>query len=189
MKSKVRLICQETFKGYGKSLSVLSAIKEAFKVDTQGLWFIIVLTIRGIASAFIKQIIIFYLLRRKRFKYDKPKINFIFVSVPSVVLYLAVVFARNYANPEDIATLEEECTFIFILFMVLSKTVRAFNKVVQNRNKRIKKKYRVYKKTRLLKKQLKKKEIEDSLAIEKKQTTIYALEGDKTKDLTRELVD
>ncbi len=105
------------------------------------------------------------------------------------MLYLAVAFARNYASPEDIASLEEECTFIFILFMVLSKTVRAFNKVVQNRNKRIKKKYRVYKKTRLLKKQLKKKEIEDSLAIEKKQSVIYALEGDKTKDLTRELVD
>ena len=188
MKSKLRLICQETFKGYGKSLSVLSAIREAFKVETQGLWFIIVLTIRGIASAFIKQIIIFYLLRRKRFKYDKPKINFIFVSLPSVVLYLAVVFVRNFFPPEDVASLQEECTFVFILFMVLSKTVRAFNKVVHNGNKRIKKKYRVYKKSKLLKKQLKKKEIEDSLAIEKKQIIIYTLEDEKAKEMTNKLV-
>ena len=152
----------------------MAAIREAFKVETDGLWFIIVLTIRGIASAIIKQVIIFYLLRRKRFKYDKPKINFIYVSLPSVVLYLAIVFVRNFASIENITFFEEECTFVFILFMVMSKFVRGLNKVVYNRSKRIKKKYRVYKKSKLLKKELKRKEIEASIALEKKQIQIYA---------------
>ena len=51
------------------------------------------------------------------------------------------------------------------MFMILNKALRGFNKVIMNRNKRIKKKYKIHKKHKLAKKALKQKEIEASLAI------------------------
>lgn len=153
MKSRFRVIFQETFKGYGKALNVLSAIKEAFKIGTDGVWAIVVLVIRGVASATLKQIIIFFLLRRKRFKYDKPRANFFFVSIPSVTLYIALVLIKTFADPEMVRFLEEDCVLFFMTFMVMSKFVRSFNKIVYYRSKRIKKKYKTHKKNKKLKKE------------------------------------
>ena len=122
----------------------------------------------------LKQTIIFYLLRRKRFKWDKPRANFIFVSIPSVALYIALVLIKYYADPELVRFLEEECVIFFMVFMITSKFVRSFNKIVYYRSKRIKKKYKTHKKNKKLKKEQKKKAAEKSIEVEAK-CSVFAL--------------
>jgi hypothetical protein len=135
------------------------------RLHTDGLYAIMVLTIRGVASALFKQIFLYILLRKKKFRLNKPKMNLIFVSIPSIILYLVIALSRSYSSEEWALFLEENAIFFFMMFMVCSKIVRSFNKIIKNKQKRVKKKYKRKTEKKKEKKALKKllKEQEDHL--------------------------
>ncbi len=92
MKSKVRYVLQETFKGYGKSLNLLSAIHKALKLQADPIYFIFVLVVRCSISSIFKSFILKVLIKRKNFKLKRAKTNLIFNAIPSIIVYLAIVF-------------------------------------------------------------------------------------------------
>ena len=82
------------------------------------------------------------LLRKKKFKINKPKLNLIFVSVPSIFLYTFIVISRYYSPTWVGQALEENAVFFFMLFMVVSRMIRSVNKITKQRAAREKKKYK-----------------------------------------------
>lgn len=151
MKSEARLLLQETFKGYGKGLSVLGTIFKAIKLDTDGLYAIVVLVLRGTASSFLKQSLLYILLRKKKFRINKPKANFIFVSVPSILLYSILSLAKSSLSSLidlDYLLIEKNAVVFFLIFMVISRVIRSLNKIINTHSKREKKKYKRNKKAK-----------------------------------------
>jgi hypothetical protein len=87
-KSEIRIILQETFKGYGKGLNMIKLMKKGLKLHTNMTYFVFVLIIRGSASAMFKAWCV-SLIEKKPIRTSKAKSNFLFITIPSIVLYLS----------------------------------------------------------------------------------------------------
>lgn len=86
-KSEIRIVVQETFKGYGKGLSLLKLVAKGYEMHTSGTYFLMVLVMRGSASAIFKASYVSIVVK-KPIKVKKAKINFLFITLPTAVLYL-----------------------------------------------------------------------------------------------------
>lgn len=74
-KSRLRIVIQETFKGYGKAINLSGSIKKALVLEASFPYFVAVLVIRGSASALFKGFMISKILRRPMLT-KKAKRNF-----------------------------------------------------------------------------------------------------------------
>ena len=86
-KSEVRIVCQETFKGYGKGLSLIQLVHKGMNVGINPVYFIIVLLIRGSASALFKAFFVSF-IEKKAINTSRAKSNLLFITVPTIALYL-----------------------------------------------------------------------------------------------------
>ena len=86
-KSEVRIVCQETFKGYGKGLSLIQLVNTGMKLHINPVYFIFVLLIRGSASALFKAFFVSF-IEKKAINTSRAKSNLLFITVPTVALYL-----------------------------------------------------------------------------------------------------
>lgn len=86
-KSEIRIVVQETFKGYGKGLNLLKLVAKGYEMHTSSSYFLMVLVMRGSASALFKSTYVSMVVK-KPIKVKKAKINFLFITIPTVVLYL-----------------------------------------------------------------------------------------------------
>jgi hypothetical protein len=100
MKSNTRLVLQETFKGYGKAINLLSSINKGLRLSTDPLYFVFVLMIRCSISAIFKSFVLGTIIKRKGFKLKRTKINLVFNALPSILVYLALSLARHVAELE-----------------------------------------------------------------------------------------
>ena len=96
-KSEIRIVVQETFKGYGKGLNLIALVHKGMKLHTNASYFVLVLLIRGSASALFKASCI-SLVTKKPVKTRKAKINFLFITIPSIFLYLLQVSLKTYIH-------------------------------------------------------------------------------------------
>lgn len=106
------------------------------KLHTHGFYFVIVLLIRGSASALFKALCI-SLIMKKPLKTKKAKINFLFITIPSVLLFLVkkAVLALRLDHASVL--------HFFLLFMVVSRCIRALVKVLKAmRGEKVKKRTR-----------------------------------------------
>lgn len=140
MKSDTRLVLQETFKGYGKGISLLSSINKGFKLETNALYFIFVIVVRCLASSIFKVVFLSKVLGRKKFKLKKTKVNFVFNAIPTIIAYLVLIFVKSLLSPEYREGLEESITFFFVCFMMMTRLIRSFWKVLNLRKRKDKKK-------------------------------------------------
>lgn len=83
----MRMVCQETFKGYGKGLSLITLINKGFKLDISIYYFIVLLVIRGSVSAVFKEAYM-SLIFKKPMKFYKAKLNFIYITIPALILFM-----------------------------------------------------------------------------------------------------
>ncbi|CDW88782.1 UNKNOWN [Stylonychia lemnae] len=170
MKSDTRLVLQETFKGYGKGISLLSSINQGFKFETNAIYFIFVIVIRCLASSSFKLLFLSKIVKKKAFKLKKTKVNFIFNAVPTICIYITLLFVRNCLPTSFHKCLEDNITFFFITFMAISRLIRSFWKVLNMRKRKDKKKIKKQQKKLLKKKQKEQlKLIESQIEISKAQ--------------------
>ena len=86
-KSEIRIVIQETFKGYGKGLNLLKLVAKGYEMHTSGSYFLMVLVMRGSASAIFKSTYVSVVVK-KPIKVKKAKINFLFITIPTAILYI-----------------------------------------------------------------------------------------------------
>ena len=98
-KSAMRRLLQETFKGYGKGLKLLSLVHKGIDAEISMAYFIWVLVVRGSASAFFKSSIISKILG-KPLKLKKPKANFIYNTLPCIALLFIEKLIFAFASYE-----------------------------------------------------------------------------------------
>ena len=113
-------------------------------------YFIWVLVVRGSASSLFKSSILSVLLG-KNLKLKKPKANFIFNTLPSIVLLLVEKFLFTFATYELATEIRGHLVHFFITFMVVSRCLRSMTRII-TKNGKLKKK----KKNKATKKALKK---------------------------------
>lgn len=105
------------------------------KLHTNPLYFLFVLVVRGSASAIFKAICV-SAITKKQVKLKKAKMNFLFITIPSVALFLLKITAKNYIDILnywiDFSLYEAKVIHFFIMFMVISRCVRAFVKILKN---------------------------------------------------------
>eukprot|EP00347_Sterkiella_histriomuscorum_P015418 403357098 len=154
MKSDTRLVLQETFKGYGKGISLLSSIYKGFKLDTNPLYFIMVIVIRCLASSTFKVIFLSKILGKKKFKLKKTKVNFVFNAIPTIIAYFMICLVKMLLSRENGQGLEEGITFFFVCFMMFTRMIKSFWKILNLRKRKDKKKMK--KELKKFKKQQKK---------------------------------
>jgi hypothetical protein len=142
MKSELRLVLQETFKGYGKGISLLSSINKGFKFETNALYFILVIIIRCLASSVFKVLFLAKILKKKKFKLKKPKINFIFNAIPTIIIYLVLILVRKFLPEGTKEEIEAEIRFFFVVFMTMTRLIRSFWKLLNLRKRKEKLKIR-----------------------------------------------
>ena len=94
MKNNKRIVVQDTFKGYGKSLNLASSIRKALRYESDPLYFIVILVIRCSITSIFKTFIIKTLIKRKPFKLKRTKVNLVFNAIPSILVYLAILLVR-----------------------------------------------------------------------------------------------
>lgn len=140
MKSKVRFVTQETFKGYGKALNLLSSIHKALKLDADPIYFVFVLVVRCSISAIFKSFILKVIIKRKKFKTKRAKTNLIYNAIPSLIVYFAILLGKHLLDLEDQHFLELRITMVFTMFMVISRCIRSFWKLRSQKKQRNKKK-------------------------------------------------
>lgn len=142
MKSDTRLVIQETFKGYGKGISLLSSINKGFKLETNLIYFIFVIIVRCSASSTAKAIFLSKLIKRKKkpIKFNKTKINFVFNSIPTIIVYLVIVALRYHLTKEVTSSLEQTVTNFFVIFMTMSRFVRSLCKILKLQQRKTKRK-------------------------------------------------
>lgn len=85
-KSKLRIMMQETFKGYGKAINLMGSIRKALEIQSNFPYFVWVLVIRGSASALFKATMLSFILKRPIVT-KKAKRNFYQNTIPAVSLY------------------------------------------------------------------------------------------------------
>jgi len=123
-KNEYRKVIQETFKGYGKGFSLLTLVAKGMSMDVSPAYFIMVLIIRGSASSLYKQLSL-SLLIKKKFKMNKPIINFIFNTCPTICVYVMYITLRRYTHKHFAIEFEKHITPIFVTYMVLYRSIRA----------------------------------------------------------------
>ena len=140
--SECRIVIQETFKGYGKGLNLLKLINKGMKLQPNPVYFVAVLLIRGSASAMFKATCISF-VTQKPIKTRKAKMNLLFITIPSIILYLLLLIIRTTfkislssmlaLNHESITKqqLEEPLIHFFVTFMVISRCMRALVKILK----------------------------------------------------------
>jgi hypothetical protein len=96
-KSKCRIVIQETFKGYGKGLNLIKLVHKGMKLHTNTGYFVLVLVLRGSASAMFKAFIV-SLIEKKPVKTEKAKNNFLFIAVPSIMFYISSIILNKYTG-------------------------------------------------------------------------------------------
>jgi len=136
MKDNKRIVIQDTFKGYGKSLNLLSSIRKALRYDSDPLYFMAVLVIRCSITSIFKTFIIKTLIKRKAFKLKRTEINLVFNAVPSIIVYLAVLLVRHALPVEMWEEVEQHIFLFFSIFMVISRCIRSLWRVYKIINKK-----------------------------------------------------
>ncbi len=109
------------------------------KLHTNAVYFLLVLIVRGSASAMFKAGCV-SLITKKRIKTKKAKRNFLFITIPSMVLYLVHLFLKtsymeyltNCLSKHSTGEVEQAVVHIFITFTVVSRCVRALTKILKN---------------------------------------------------------
>eukprot|EP00347_Sterkiella_histriomuscorum_P010401 403376445 len=86
-KSQYRILFQETFKGYGKALNLMSSVKKALSYETNFIYFIGVLVIRGSASALFKASMVKIIIKQDKIDSKKARSNFYWNTCPTIVVY------------------------------------------------------------------------------------------------------
>jgi len=124
-KSEVRIVVQETFKGYGKGLSLISLVNKGMKLSINPTLFIIILLFRGSASAMFKSTCMSFLLK-KPIKTKKAKVNFLFITIPTVLFFLGKLALISFEIHAEKFIIK-----FFILFMVVSRCMRALAKILK----------------------------------------------------------
>jgi hypothetical protein len=129
--SKLRIVIQETFKGYGKAINLLTSVRKAFSLQTDPGYFLVVLVVRGSASAFCKQALLSVILKKK-LRTKKPKANFYNNTVPTIVFYLVKFLLRQIIDQNRMAEfVDPHLTHFYIAFMVISRSMRSLIRVVK----------------------------------------------------------
>lgn len=133
-------------------MNLLSSINKALKLEADPLYFIFILIVRCSISAVFKSFVLGVCIKRKCFKLKRAKINLVFNAIPSISVYIAVMIARSLLNLDESQYMEVHITIVFTMFMVISRCIRSFWKVLNLRRKSDKKKLKLAKKTMKLKK-------------------------------------
>jgi len=127
-------------------LNLLSSINKALKLEADPLYFIFILIVRCSISAVFKSFVLGVCIKRKCFKLKRAKINLVFNAIPSISVYIAIMIARSLLQIEESQYMEVHITIVFTMFMVISRCIRSFWKVLNLRKKSDKKKLRLAKK-------------------------------------------
>ena len=130
--SQTRIVLQETFKGYGKSINLLSSVKKALTLETNIAYFIVVLVVRGSASALFKARLLSLILK-KPMTTKKAKRNFYQNTLPSVALYLTRLTLKHQVDRNSIVyeELDHVSIAFFIAYMVVGRFMRSLIRVVK----------------------------------------------------------
>ena len=123
-KSQVRKVAQETFKGYGKALTLITLVGKGLQLHSDTHYFLAVLTVRGSVSAMFKATYLSLLLKTP-INLKQAKQNFLLTTLPSVLLYLALKSVSH--------RLEHAIIQMFLVFMATSRFYRAVNKSTQKK--------------------------------------------------------
>lgn len=131
MKSKSRMVIQDTFKGYGKANSLLSSINKGMKLETNVLYFLVVLVIRCLITPLFKEVFILKFIKRKPLKFRKSKVNLVFNLLPSCLVYLTIISCRRFISPALCTEIIVPYIQIFFwVFMIGSRFVRSLYKLL-----------------------------------------------------------
>ena len=136
MKSDTRLVLQETFKGYGKGRSLLSSMNKGFKLHTNPAYFIVVIVVRCLASSVFKVLFLAKILKRKKFKLKKTKINFVFNAVPTIITYVVLLLVKQVFFVDCSEELEVDIKFFFMVFMTMTRLIKSFWKILNLRKRK-----------------------------------------------------
>jgi hypothetical protein len=136
-RSRIRIILQETFKGYGKAMNLLGSVRKALMLETNFFYFVWVLVIRGSASALFKATLLSFVLKRPIVT-KKAKRNFYQNTIPTIVLFSIKYLLRLYFEAysplrEDF---EHNATVFFLVYMVVNRFMRSLIRVVKERSLR-----------------------------------------------------
>ena len=77
----------ESIKGFGKGLKMITLINKAITQELLPTYFLCVLLIRCLASAFIKSLLL-KLLLKKKLNLEKLKFNFEYIALATFLMYL-----------------------------------------------------------------------------------------------------
>lgn len=129
-KSEMRSVVQETFKGYGKGLNLISLVHKAFKLQINAPYFVLIVIIRGSASALFKAVFL-HLIVKKPLRLKKAKINLLFITIPTIIMFIAQ-FLIKYCLSTHFAEFDSHITHFFITFMVISRCMRQLMKILKS---------------------------------------------------------
>lgn len=118
-----RRVIQETFKGYGKGFNLLVLVNKGLSMQINPLYFVMVLIIRGSASAIYKSLFLSYLLK-KPLSLKKAKINFIINTLPTIVAFLVLAVLSKYTSKHVVHEVEKHLTSVFVTFMILVRCIK-----------------------------------------------------------------
>jgi hypothetical protein len=120
------------------------------KLHTSIPYFIFVLMIRGSASAMFKAWCV-SLIEKKPIRVSKAKSNFLFIAIPSIMLFLTQLVLKTYFSSWDnnesddmdhqmlryfiSGNLEQMILHFFVTFMVISRCMRTLKRVFEQMQK------------------------------------------------------
>lgn len=70
-----------------------------------------------------------YLLN-KPLKMKKAKINFIFNTLPSIVIFIVLAVIAKYTNKHMVHEVEKHMTTVFVTFMILTRCIRMVSRQI-----------------------------------------------------------
>jgi len=115
-KSELRMVLQETFKGYGKGLNLLLFVEKGISQSVSLPYFVLVCVVRGSASATFKSGCLSVLLGEP-LSLKKARENFYNNTLPTIFVYLLHHFLP--------APILARVALSFILYMTLSRALRS----------------------------------------------------------------
>jgi len=130
--SQFRIVLQETLKGYGKSINLIGSVRKALKLETNVGYFVMVLIIRGSASALFKARTLSLILK-KPMTTKKARRNFYQNTLPSIILYLTRFVLKTHISKESriYEEIDHVSIVFFVTYMVLSRFMRSLIRVVK----------------------------------------------------------
>lgn len=102
-----------------------------------------VIVIRCLASSTFKILFLSKILNKKKFKFKKTKVNFVFNAIPTIITYMMFLIVKTLFSEELKERSEESITFLFVCFMAVSRMIRSFWKVLNLRKRKIKRKIKL----------------------------------------------